>query len=1460
MKLKNDYLAEQISEPSQGVLKRVVRPMLFALLMLMPLTSAWSAVITALSPITYQVSAPDLSVKVWGGSVVIQRGYFDNQWYPNLNWLPLQLSYDNFDGSVKTLTRGRTDYNKVAPGVYQDQYYNLLRQTGTGFRWNDRHANWIEYNPAGEIKAFGDRNGSIATFQYSGSAGGTTTTGAPASEGHITGIQDHFGAQALWFDYDTNQQLIRIRDTTNRKVEYQTTTPAAGTQVHTVIDTNGNTWTDTATTGVATSIAFTDPESHTTIRSWYSNGAPASTTYADGNKNSITQDYDAAKGIFYYREVSPGGKVTETWSDLKQDISRGDYLRRDINGTTVAKQSLDTATRTTTTTDARGLNTAVSRDQWGNITKTVYPDGATVTTQYDGNYGNILQHTDENGTVTQNTYDTHGNLIKTVEAAGLAEQRSTDYTYNADGQRTSMNRRGDATTPDAVTQYAYDTHSNLTSITDAEGGITKYTYDVMGNVLTKLDARGKLWKRTYDNLGNLISVTDPLNRTTRIGYDKTGLPISLTDAANNLSTLGYDAVGKLLSITDPYGAVTRYGYDAAGNLTQITDSENHTRRNEYDLDDRLIKQIDGNNNLTQYQYGDAASGLNRLLTQILYPTLSQSLQYDQRDRITRTTDAATGTALPLDGSPNQITQHQYDRVGNLITATDPANRSTSTQYNAYGQATKTTDASAGSAQTPAGGLTQYGYDPRGNLTSVTDAKGNTHQYQYDKLDRLVKETRPLGQAISYTYDPVGNLIQVTDALGQIKQYLYDAANRRIREDHYLNAAALTAQTAVKSTTYSYNTLDRLTSYADSSTSSLQASTIGTYTYDAKQLRKVGESINYAASASSGQASTGSAQAGFTLATSTSYNSLGQKSSTTYPDGAVYSYTYDSNNQLNILNLPTGYGSITINSYLWSAPAQITLPGGTVRSQTFDGLLRLKDLNVKDPGQSQVMSYQYRYDATNNIVAKATEAGTTNYSYDTLDRLTGANYTAATGATATLQAGSTGSPQGNEAYSYDPVANRLTQGAAGSPQVILSYTYNENNQLLSAGGSTGSPTVSYSYDANGNTVSQSDSNGSTSSPQARNYVYDTSDRLVEVRDGNNALIAVYSYDPFGRRLSKDTGTRKTFFLYNEEGLIAEADASGQLTKSYGYAPGSTYMTNPLWMKSGNGLTGSAQAYYAYQNDHLGTPQKLLTQSGQTVWSATYDAFGNATIDAAYTIVNNLRNPGQYYDAETNLHYNWMRYYDPKSGRYWTSDPIGLYGGINLYVYGYSNSMMFYDPYGLFGMADMPTIPQGVVDFSAGFGDTLSFGITNQIRNLMGTNIAVDKCSSAYGYGEASGVGLSLAFGAAHLGRGGLNQMNGNLGLGIGRIFSDGRKWGSVQRTWSKSVGGYKGEYQLHHWFTPQSAGVSNAIWNYLPISAKLNNMMSDGGVMYNAFKGLVLGIYGAAPTALISNASSNCGCK
>jgi RHS repeat-associated protein len=83
----------------------------------------------------------------------------------------------------------------------------------------------------------------------------------------------------------------------------------------------------------------------------------------------------------------------------------------------------------------------------------------------------------------------------------------------------------------------------------------------------------------------------------------------------------------------------------------------------------------------------------------------------------------------------------------------------------------------------------------------------------------------------------------------------------------------------------------------------------------------------------------------------------------------------------------------------------------------------------------------------------------------------------------------------------------------------------------------------------------------------------------------------------------------------------------------------------------------------------------------VWSATYDAFGKAGVDASSTIINNLRFPGQYFDAETGLHYNWNRYYDSGTGRYVTEDPIGFNVRINLYLYLFSNPQNYIDPRGL-----------------------------------------------------------------------------------------------------------------------------------------------------------------------------------
>jgi len=130
------------------------------------------------------------------------------------------------------------------------------------------------------------------------------------------------------------------------------------------------------------------------------------------------------------------------------------------------------------------------------------------------------------------------------------------------------------------------------------------------------------------------------------------------------------------------------------------------------------------------------------------------------------------------------------------------------------------------------------------------------------------------------------------------------------------------------------------------------------------------------------------------------------------------------------------------------------------------------------------------------------------------------------------------------------------------------------------------------------------------------------RLIRVEGGPGTIIALYSYDLYGRRIAKSAGDVTTYYLYNDEGLIGEYDSAGAGIRTYGYRPDSTWTTDPVYMKEGGN-------HYYYHNDHLGTPQKMTAASGAVVWSATYDAFGKATVDGNSTVINNLRFPGQYY---------------------------------------------------------------------------------------------------------------------------------------------------------------------------------------------------------------------------------------
>ena len=91
--------------------------------------------------------------------------------------------------------------------------------------------------------------------------------------------------------------------------------------------------------------------------------------------------------------------------------------------------------------------------------------------------------------------------------------------------------------------------------------------------------------------------------------------------------------------------------------------------------------------------------------------------------------------------------------------------------------------------------------------------------------------------------------------------------------------------------------------------------------------------------------------------------------------------------------------------------------------------------------------------------------------------------------------------------------------------------------------------------------------------------------------------------------------------------------------------------------------------------------LTDKTGTVVWEADYRHFGEALDNPNSQVVNNLRFPGQYYDAETGFHYNYHRYYEPKTGRYLQPDPIGFTGGINRYLYVKNNPINAFDIWGL-----------------------------------------------------------------------------------------------------------------------------------------------------------------------------------
>jgi len=138
-----------------------------------------------------------------------------------------------------------------------------------------------------------------------------------------------------------------------------------------------------------------------------------------------------------------------------------------------------------------------------------------------------------------------------------------------------------------------------------------------------------------------------------------------------------------------------------------------------------------------------------------------------------------------------------------------------------------------------------------------------------------------------------------------------------------------------------------------------------------------------------------------------------------------------------------------------------------------------------------------------------------------------------------------------------------------------------------------------------------------------------------------------------------------------------------------------------------VTVTAATHFIH-NDHLGAPRRVTDVAQNVVWSWDSRPFGNSLPDEDpdgdfNDFSLNLRFPGQYFDAESGLHYNYFRTYDPEVGRYSSSDPLGLRDGVNPFSYASNNPVLFFDTYGLYATGEWINQPRfnlidiGVQDF-------------------------------------------------------------------------------------------------------------------------------------------------------------------
>ena len=995
----------------------------------------------------------------------------------------------------------------------------------------------------------------------------------------------------------------------------------------------------------------------------------------------------------------------------------------------------DASGRPLTTIDANGIATQLSYDARGRLeTRTVNPGaGQSVTGYAYDDRGDVTGITLPEGATLTYVYDSARRLTEVQNALG----EKIVYTLDAMGNRTKVDVLS-ATGQIVRTQsHAFDELGRLLRDTGAALQETSYAYDLNGNTVTLTDPVGAVTSNAYDGLNRLVSTTDAQLQATAYAYDARDGLVAVTDARGSVTGYVRNGFGEVIQETSPDRGAVVHVRDEAGNVTRRTDGRGAVTDHTYDALNRALTATRPASPAEDvaYSYDDATPGRHGIgrLTAVSDHTGSRALDYDARGNLTVDERTIGGvvyqTAYEWDAADRltrmvypsgRIVDYQRDALGRIATVTTQADEfspvvtlAANIAWQPFGPLAGF-DAGNGQAtdlsydqdfrltgRTTSDGVTDvanitYAHDAAANVTAITDIlyPSLDQSFTYDTLHRLTQATGAYGAigyghdaagnrtsriigaaAESYTIDPYSNRLSSVDDGAVTRALSWDAAGNLIADDR--GAAA--------DLTFGYDQAGRLAAVAEAGVPIVNAQ------YNAGGERAVmvaGGTIAHALYDSAGGLI---AEYGAGLGTATA-----PAAETVVDDGAAGTASAGAWTSSTAGSGYEGSGYVvssdgTAASYSWT-PALSGAGPQLVSVRWPAGL-----------SEGGLVTFRVTHDG-----------GATDIEHD--QRVGGGAWVALGIFEMTPGLGHGVTLYGPAPVSAPPVEVTVDNGDAGISTYLTNTfwswissaccgAYLDNWQRAYNGTSTSTPytwpltiTDSGTYDVYARWVSSSIN--SISAPYIIYHDGGPTTVQVDQRTGGGQwnLLGSFAFSAGDTKVELQANAVGGYLIADavqlvKDGLvqpIAAADAVRiERFTPPSYPTASSTLTREYVTLGGGGaalpLAVIAAGAVSYVHaDHLGTPQKMTDASGALVWDRQQRPFGEtagfAAIFSFPPKVNNQRFPGQYADAATGLHYNYFRHYDPTLGRYVTSDPIGLAGGLNTYAYVEGNPVNAIDPDG------------------------------------------------------------------------------------------------------------------------------------------------------------------------------------